>query len=409
MSHTTTAIETRPPGLEPVTSGPQNSPSHKNTEMQSVGLEPLTSHITKEHSTTQTNSHMAASENLQVPPSHVPFTPPPTPKRHACPHNTTKAPAINTTTSPDSNSSAYMPKYSCPAGLDPAIHDELVDWLKGHVQLTFSAPALGSSIQGAGPQGGESGGSTQNFSLIVAPRRVRRLMRSMAVCINHQCSRIRTQQHRICNALIACSCACLAALAAALSGFHIPAAVSLSLTVGKGLAAISFVVLVVQLRRTRAPLVMMTKGGNLVDKLPQVRSWMGMALKEEFDKYIAACVVHHQQVRPLTEEYFVSALLHAVGQKTPLHLTLTTTVTNDTINNDTPHNHYMNKAVASTHRWRKAHPHSGDDEEILFIRKHIDMLDLDWEPDAETQEAIDFFESILANKDQHLYKDVIFC
>jgi hypothetical protein len=408
MSPTQTATETRPPGLEPVTSGPQNSPSHKNTEMQSVGLEPLTSHIAKEHSTTQTNSHMAISENLQVPPSHVPFTPPPTPKRHACPHNTTKAPAINTTTLPNSNSSAYMPKYSCPAGLDPAIHDELVDWLKGHVQLTFSAPALGSSIQGAGPQGGESGGSTQNFSLIVAPRRVRRLMRSMAVCINHQCSRIRTQQHRICNALIACSCACLAALAAALSGFHIPAAVSLSLTVGEGLAAILFVVLVVQLRRTRAPLVMMTKGGNLVDKLPQVRSWMGMALKEELDKYIAACVVHHQQVRPLTEEYFVSALLHAVGQKTPLHLTLTTAVTNDTINNDTPHNHYMNKAVASTHQWRKAHPHSGDDEEISFIRKHIDMLDLDWEPDAETQEAIDFFESILANKDQHLYKDVIF-
>jgi hypothetical protein len=152
-------------------------------------------------------------------------------------------------------------------------------------------------------------------------------------------SHIRKHQHSICNALIICTVACLAVSVATSLGFPTSPYVSLALAACEGLAVGSFVVLALQLRRVRQPLVMMTKGGVLADKLPQVRSWMGMALKEELDKYIAACVVHHQQHKPLSEEYYISALLQAVGQKTPLHLTLTTVVTDDTINNDTPFDH----------------------------------------------------------------------
>jgi hypothetical protein len=44
-----------------------------------------------------------------------------------------------------------------------------------------------------------------------------------------------------------------------------------------------------------------------------------------------------------------------------------------------------------------------------FIQEKIDEMNLDWEPDAETQEVIDFYEDIIANKDGDVrYRDVIF-
>jgi hypothetical protein len=59
---------------------------------------------------------------------------------------------------------AYTPKYPCPYGLDPVAFDDLVDWLRDRLQPPFPALGSDSSIQVPGPQGGESGDSTPNFS-----------------------------------------------------------------------------------------------------------------------------------------------------------------------------------------------------------------------------------------------------
>jgi hypothetical protein len=278
------------------------------------------------------------------------------------------------------------------------------------VQPLFSEPDPGSTVQVSEPQGGGEAAIAQNsFSPILAPRRLRSVMRGMAASIERRCAHIRTHQHIICNALIVITVACFAVLLAVLLGFPVAPCIIFALAICEGLAIVSFAVLTFQLRCVRRPLVMMTKGSNLAKDLPQVRSWMGMALKEELDKYIAACVLHHQQQRALTEEYYVAALLHAVGQKTPLHLTLTTVVTDDTVNNDQPHSHFLRKAISNTRRWKKQHPRGVNDEELAFIKEKIDELEIDWEPDAETQQALDFYNDIIDNKDGDVrYRDVIF-
>jgi hypothetical protein len=301
-----------------------------------------------------------------------------------------------------------IPRLPCPAGLDPVIYNELVDWLQDHVEPLFPEFDSDSTVQTSELQGEETT-DARHFQPIVAPRRFTRLMRAAAASIEQKCSRIRTHQHSICNALIICTVACLAVLLTVSLGFPVPFSLVLALAACEGLAVGTFAVLAYQLRCVRRPLVMMTRGGSLADKLPQVRSWMGMALKEELDRYIAACVLHHQQQRPLSEEYYIAALLQAVGQKTPLHLTLTTVITDDTVNNDKPLTHFLQKAVATTKRWKKAHPRGANDDEINFIQEKIDEMNLDWEPDAETQEVIDFFEDIIANKDGDVrYRDVVF-
>jgi hypothetical protein len=289
----------------------------------------------------------------------------------------------------------------CPPGLsDPAAYYELVDWLHDHVEPLFSEAASAETERTAEPQGGESEAARdQNFSFqpVVAPRRLRRFMRLMAECIERKCHTLRAFQHSICNALIVCTILCLVTLLSACLGFSVSPHVSFVLAACEGLAVASFVVLTLELRRVRRPLVLMAKG-NLADKLPQIRSWMGMALKEELDKYIAACVNHHQQIRPLAEEYYVAALLQAVGQKTPLHLTLTTTVTNDTINNDQPHLHFLRKAIASTKRWKTANPTGANADELTFIKNQIAKLELNWDPDFETQQDINYYQAIIDRK-----------
>jgi hypothetical protein len=289
----------------------------------------------------------------------------------------------------------------CPPGLsDPAAYYELVDWLQDHVEPLFSEAASAETERTAEPQGGESEAARdQNFLFqpVVAPRRLRRFMRLMAECIERKCHTLRAFQHSICNALIVCTILCLVTLLSVCLGFSVSPHVSFVLAACEGLAVASFVVLTLELRRVRRPLVLMAKG-NLADKLPQIRSWMGMALKEELDKYIAACVNHHQQIRPLAEEYYVAALLQAVGQKTPLHLTLTTTVTNDTINNDQPHLHFLRKAIASTKRWKTANPTGANADELTFIKNQIAKLELNWDPDFETQQDINYYQAIIDRK-----------
>ena len=230
----------------------------------------------------------------------------------------------------------------------------------------------------------------------------------MASCIDAQCTHITRHQHNICNAFVACTFASVVVLVVTSLGFSLPPFVALTLAAGEGSAVGAFVVMAMKLRRVRRPLVMMAKGTSLADKLPQVRSWMGMALKEELDKYIVACLLHHQQHRPLTEEYYVAALLYAVGPNTPLHLALTTIVTDDVVNNEKPQDHFQREAAEATRKWRQGRPELVLNDELEYIQRKLSELVIDWSPDAKTQEAINYYENILANTGQHVYDEVVF-
>jgi len=131
---------------------------------------------------------------------------------------------------------------------------------------------------------------------------------------------------------------------------------------------------------------------------PKITTSMGMALKEELDRFMTKCIEHQQNVAQTNEEVYINQLYHSANPRSPIGLALTTRVTDETIRDDTPLNHFMRKAKAYRVEWHAKRPNN-QDPYFDYIQKRIDELDVEFVGDEQTAHAIQFWQAQIDNKE----------
>jgi len=125
---------------------------------------------------------------------------------------------------------------------------------------------------------------------------------------------------------------------------------------------------------------------------------MGMALKEELDRFMTRCIEHQQNVAQVNEEVYINQLYHSADPKSPIGLALMARVTDETMRDETPLEHFIQKAKAYRAEWQARRP-KNQDPFFRYIQGRIDQLDIQFQGDALTADAILYWQDVVDTKE----------
>jgi hypothetical protein len=160
----------------------------------------------------------------------------------------------------------------------------------------------------------------------------------------------------------------------------------------------AFICLYLRIRRARRmiKIVMTAQSANdrhAITKLPNVRSLQGMALKEEIDNFIAACLML-QSTDPCDEEFCIEYLLNAAGKHSAIGLCMETPSADPECNGDLPKivaHRIAHLARQEFQRRRKMEAPLDGERDLL--KELLDAYFPAFIPDPALQTAIDHWRS----------------